>query len=392
MRILQVVDYFKPMWSGGGQSRVAYEVSSRLVKEGHDVTVYCNGERKDATVEAKKNQPIDVDGITVYYLKNISRYLVAKTNIDTPYFLPILARRNLKDFDIVHFHTYRSMIVVPVWYYAMKYGTPYVLQAHGSAATYFLKGRLKRIFDDLWGYRILNNASKLFAVTRMEAQQYLDMGTSKDNIEIVPNGISLYEYKELPQKGTFKKKYSIDNSAKIVLYLGRIHKIKGIDYLAKAFAELRKNLPETKLVIAGPDDGYLPTLTKLIHDLGIQNDVIFTGPLWEADKIEAYVDADVYVLPSTYEIFGVTLLEAWACGTPVITTDQCGLAAVVADQAGLVVPCDTSSLREALSRILTDEECLKRFGENGRSLVHSQFDWERITKQIEDIYTRACSH
>ncbi|NIT57028.1 MAG: glycosyltransferase, partial [Aliifodinibius sp.] len=206
--------------------------------------------------------------------------------------------------------------------YARKYSIPYVLQARGSLITYFYKGWQKRIFDVIWGRRILKDAAKLVALTPIEAEQYRNMGISEDKIEIIPNGIELSEFENLPERGRFRRKHDLGDDQRVILYLGRIHKIKikGLDLLVRAFAELTKPLNSVKLVIAGPDDGYLSSLKKLITDLGISNEVLFTGHLYGEDKVEAYVDADVFVLPSTYEIFGNVVLEACACGTPVIVT------------------------------------------------------------------------
>ena len=168
--------------------------------------------------------------------------------------------------------------------------------------------------------------------------------------------------------------------------------IKGLDLLVRAFAELSKPLSNVKLVIVGPDDGYLPSLKKLIADLEISNEVLFTGHLYGEDKVEAYVDADVFVLPSVYEIFGNVVLEACACGTPVIVTDRCGIADAINGQAGLVVPYDKEQLRQALLHMLSDDEIRLQFGEKGKLLVRQRFSWEKIAEQIENVYQRCRSN
>jgi len=203
----------------------------------------------------------------------------------------------------------------------------------------------------------------------------------------VPNGIDLFEFDNLPKRGEFRRKYGLGSDQKIILYLGRIHKIKGLDLLAKAFAQVLNDF-DVKLVITGPDDGYLPTLIRLIKELEIEEKVLFTGPLYGEDKLEAYVDADVYVLPSFYEIFGITVLEALACGTPVIVTDRCGLADVINGQAGLVVPYDKEQLQHALLNMLGNVKMRQQFGEKGKLLVCEKFDWEKIAEQVESVYIR----
>ena len=102
------------------------------------------------------------------------------------------------------------------------------------------------------------------------------MGVPEEKIAIIPNGIDLSEYASLPPEGSFKKKFGIKEKEKIVLYLGRIHKIKGIDILVKAFANVIKKLDSVRLVVVGPDDGYLSELQALIKALRIEDNVLIT--------------------------------------------------------------------------------------------------------------------
>ncbi len=169
------------------------------------------------------------------------------------------------------------------------------------------------------------------------------------------------------------------------MYLGRIHKIKGLDLLVKTFSDLIKKLDDIRLVIVGPDDGFLSTIKKQTEDLKIDGRILFAGPLYERDKLEAYVDADVYVLPSVYETFPVTVLEACACGTPVIVTDQCGIADIV-DEVGYVVEYDKDQLQDAIIKILSDEGLRRKFGEEGKRLVGEEFGWDEVVLDIENIY------
>ena len=196
----------------------------------------------------------------------------------------------------------------------------------------------------------------------------------------------LSEFDNLPERGEFRTKYGLDANQKIILFLGRIHRIKGLDLLIKVFSDLAKFLDDVKLVIAGPDDGYLTSLKKLVADSEISEKVLFTGPLYGQEKLKAYVDADVYILPSFYETFPMTLLEAMACGTPVIVTDRCGIADVINGQAGLVVPYDKDQLRDALLHMLSDDQMRLRFGEKGKLLVREKFNWEKIAEQVEGVY------
>lgn len=376
MKILQVTQFFSPVH--GGSAEVPYHLSKELAKRGHEVAVY--------TSDFKLSQDYmdSIPEVRVHYFKT---WLSWANFYVTPGMMKE-AKRGIRHFDIIHMHNYRTFQNIVMHHYAKKYGVPYVLQAHGSATTFFQKGWLKKAFDAIWGYRILKDASKVIAVTSIEAEQYKSMGVSEDKIEIVPNGIDLSEFDNLPERGKFRKKYGLNDSQKIILYLGRIHKIKGLDLLVTAFTELSKHLNEAKLVIVGPDDGYLSSLKKLIAELGISDKVLFSGPLYGQEKLRAYVDADVFVLPSSYEIYGITVIEAMACGIPVIVTDRCGIADVIDGQAGLVVPHDKEQLQHALLHVLSDDKMRLQFGEKGRSLVGERFNWALIAQEAGRVYQK----
>ena len=377
MRILQVIHYFSPL-HGGGSINAAYNISKHLAERGHEVTIFTT----DFELDDEYVQSLDgVHVIPFHCIANIGKMLISPKMKER-------LKKEIKDFDVIHMHNFRSYQNIVAHHYAKRYNIPYILQAHGSVLPFFQKQGLKRIFDLFFGYTILRDSSRVIAVTKIEAEQYREIGMGEDKIEIMPNGIDLSEYSNLPETGEFRRKYLIREDEKVILYLGRIHKIKGIDLLVNAFADLVKELDEVRLVIVGPDDGFLATLKKQIDDLKLGNKILFTGPLYERDKLKAYVDADVYVLPSVYEIFGITVLEACACGTSVIVTDRCGIADFV-DKVGYVVEYDKEHLRDAIFKIVCDEGLGKRFGEEGKRLVKEEFEWDRIVKKLEGLYEDA---
>ena len=374
MKILQVAQFFSPVH--GGSAEAPYQLSKELEKRGHEITVYASG------YKSSQEYINSISEVTVCLFRSWLNY--AKFHV-TPSMIK-RAKKDIKNFDVIHMHNYRTFQNIVVHHYARKYKIPYVLQAHGSVLPFFQKRGLKRIFDLFCGYKILKDASKVIAVAKTEVEQYKKMGVNENKIEIVPNGIDLSEFDNLPERGEFRKKYSIKDNEKMILYLGRIHKIKGIDLLVQAFADLVKELDDVRLVMVGPDDGFLSTLKKQIEDLKIGDKILFTGPLYEQDKLEAYVDAAVYILPSIYEIWGIAALEACACGTPVVVTDRCGIADIVDGKKGCVVEYEKDQLREAILRILSDEELRVRFGEGGRKLVREKFDWDTVVIKLEALY------
>jgi len=366
---LQVTAFFSPVY--GGSAEVPYQLSKELAKREHQVTIY--------TSDFKLSRDY-INAIPEVKVHSFKTWLGLAEFHVTPGIIK-QTKEEIRHLDIIHMHNYRTFQNIVMHYYAKKCGVPYVLQAHGSLLTFFQKGWLKRIFDVIWGHRILKDASKFVALTGIEAEQYKSMGISEHKIEIVPNGIDLSEFDNLPERGEFRRKYSLGSDQRVILYLGRIHKIKGLAFLVESFSELVKEIEDVILVIAGPDAGYENELRRLINTKNCHDKVRFTGYIGGREKLKAYVDADIYVLPSIYETFPIAVLEAWACGTPVVVTDRCGIADVIDGQAGLVVPYDKEQLQHALLHMLDNDKMRLRFGKKGKLLVRKKFNCEKIASK-----------
>lgn len=376
--------YFYPAEAFGGPVKVAFDSGKELVKRGHEVVVFTS-DAKDFENRLGFESG-EVEGMSVCYFRNLSMFFVRWSKLFVTLDLPKKMKSDLKSFDVVHAHEYTTYQNIVVHKFAKKYGVPYVLQAHGSLPKIGRQAR-KWLYDVFFGADLLKDASKVIALNQLEAEQYKAVSVSEEKIEVIPNGIDLSEYADLPSKGVFKKKFGIDDDEKIVLFLGRIHKIKGIDILVKAFAKLIDKLDGVRLVIVGPDDGYLGELEALIKALKIEDSVLISGPLYGRDKLEAYVDAYVYVLPSRYETFPMSILEAVACGTPLILTENCGIAEYFRDKAGLVVKTDSHSLQEALLEMLMDREKQKTFRENCKTVIQ-KFNISETVSKLEKVYEK----
>ena len=385
MKILQVTNFFKPSWEAGGVARVAYEMSKHLVERGHEVTVYTTDGFK-SRLNVEKNKPVDVDGIKVYYFRNLLNYLVRKMLIATPYKLPSIVKKEIQNFDIIHMHEYRTFQNVIVHNYARKYDIPYVLQAHGSLPRIIEKQRLKKLYDWVWGHKILKDASMLIAVSKEEAEYAQLMGVDGEKISVIYNGMDIESFRNLPEYGRFKEKYGI--KGKMILYLGRIHKSKGIDIVINAYSQLIKEIDEDiAFVIAGSDDGYKAELEELIEKLNLHDKIKFTGFVDENDKISAYVDADLFVHTVRYMGgVGLTPLEAILCGTPVIVSAECGEVIKEANCGYLVEYGDIDGLKERIKWVIKNPEEGKRKVERGKKYIEENLSWRDIVEKIERIY------
>ena len=398
MKILHVAHFFYPCLSAGGVVNASYQIASKQGKD-DDVKVISSDSCKERLKFPNGRYDVDVDGIKVDYFKNLSNGFKLKTMLDTPLAAPFKIRKDIKDYDIVHIHEHRQTLAIIASYFARKNNIPYIVQAHGSVLPFFQKEGLKNLFDKVFGFKILHNASCVFALTEVEKEQYLKMGVDEDKIEIVPLGINLEEYENLPAYGKFRSKFNIGENDKLILFVGRIHEIKGLDLLLDAFNDLivqsnEKNSLENidcssiKLAIVGPDDGYLVKLEEKVKEYSLEENVIITGPLYKEEKEEALVDCDLFVMPSKYESFTTSGLEAMACSKPLVLTKNNHIHDWVDGNVGIACEDNKDSLREAIEKVLFDEELSQIFAENGNKLIKEKYNWDIINDQILEIYNK----
>ena len=385
MKILHVAHFFYPCLSAGGVVNASYQIA-RMQARDNSVKVISSDACKDRLKCEGSRYDVDVDGINVDYFKNISNRFKLATMLDTPLGAIFRIKNQIRDFDVVHVHEHRQTLSIIACYFARRYGIPYVVQAHGSVLPFFQKEGLKNIFDKVFGFKILHGASKVFALTEVEKEQYLKMGVEEDRIEIVPLGINIEEYSDLPEEGIFREKFNISKDDKLIIFIGRVHEIKGLDLLIDAFKELADSESDVKLAIVGPDDGYMDALNLRIAECDLSDKVIVTGPLYKSEKQEALVDCDLFVMPSKYESFTTSGLEAMACGKPLVLTKNNHIHDWVDGSVGLACDDDKMSLKDAMAEVLFDEELSKKFGMNGRRLIQEKYNWDMINEQILNIY------
>jgi glycosyltransferase involved in cell wall biosynthesis len=354
-----------------------------MVRKGHDVTVYTTDAAHIGTrARIKKNFRL-INGVKVFYFPNVAR----------PYGLFIspgivqALRENLSGFDIVHLHEYRTFQNL-AFYYSGKRNAPYALTVHGQ-----LEIRqepldvhiLRRSFDYTFGKRLLKDASKIFALTELESSQLIQRGVDKDKIVIIPNAIDPEDFCDLPPRGYFKKQLGLDNE-EIILYLGRISSLKGLDILVKAFSLLRK--PNNfKLVLAGPDDGFSNSLHRIIKCLKLKGKILFAGTLNRQQVLGALNDATVTVYATIQEGFPMVPLEAGIMGKPIIVSNHPSVDFVKKGRFGLGVDYgNAAQLKDALERILDDRVFAEELGENGKKYVMKNFSWGTIAETFENEY------
>lgn len=392
MRLLHVIPYFYPAWAYGGPCRAAWELARALTQKGHEVVV-CATDALDAHHRARPEFEV-VEDVEIHRVPNLSNRL-AWSRLFLPLGFGAKLEAELNRADVVHLHEYRSFqnaVALPI---IRRFDKPFILTAHGGLPRLVSRYALKQVYDALVGRRLIRQASRLHALNNMEREQFLELGGKPEQIAVASHGINVDDYRALPlaDAGTFRRKYNIPANAPLVLFLARLNKIKGVDFLVSAFAEVRRELPQAVLVLAGPDDGYLSDVKRQIDSLGLAASVRFTGYLDGAAKIEAYQAADVYVLPSMYEILGLTLLEALAYGVNIITTDRCGLSdSIQQNDLGAVVKFgDVTGLKDEIVRALKDPAEPRR-AEQRRNYVLANFSWEAIAERWVLVYQQCAAN
>jgi glycosyltransferase involved in cell wall biosynthesis len=385
MRILHLISFYVPAYNTGGPVLSVHGLNKYLVKRGVDVTVYTTNISGRGTLDVPLGQPVTVDGVHVSYFP----YSFVRGGEYSGELRRVL-RETIARFDIVHVTGVFRATPLLGGYYARRYGKPYLISPRGSLMGETLAHRALRKKAYLWlvERRNLARAGAIHFTTPLEMEEYEQEKLPLRKAFIIPNGLDVKEFGIRIPPGTFREKFRIAADRRIVLFLSRINWKKGLDTLIPAFAEIVKKEPKAILVIAGGDDeGYGTKVKMQVARCKLQDKVIFTGMLVGEDKVAAYHAADVFVLPSYAENFGMVVAEAMACGVPVVITPRVGLAPYVQEAgAGVVVEKDVAAVTSAIIRILGDSLSARAMGEAGRKLVVERFSMESVADAFLEAY------
>ena len=390
MKILHVIPVFNPPELYGGSQQIVWQVSKELIKKGHEVHIYTSDvKRSDLSKRTEKTKE-KIEGINIVRFQNISSFLAEKLRfIITPDMKQAL-ERSVHNFDIIHVHEARSYQHICVYQVLKKRNIPYVIQVHGSLRDN--KSIARRVYDLIFNKEILHSASNVIAISPAEIEQYKSFSVNEDKIALIPNGIELSQYRSLPQKGEFYKKFKIEKNKKIFLYIGRIHRSKGIDFLIKGYKSfLSQSQPQdTILVIAGLDDGYLKKAISLSKSLDISEKILFPGYLTETEKIEAYVDSSMIFCLEQNNVYLLVPLEAAVCKSPVVVADTNYISNVVeVGEFGYSVKYGDNIQIKNIMMDIYDDKKLIELGSNGRSFLFKNYGWDSIIGLLEKIYKKS---
>ena len=382
MNLLHVTPYYAPAYPFGGVVRAVEGLAVALAARGHKLTVLTTDAgsrsgRVDAPAEEVR------DGVSVIRLRNRAPKLRISANLSTPAGLAGMARSLLPGMDLVHLHEFRTVEALQVTPEAVRAGVPIILSPHGTLTLETGRSFLKSRWDQLLSRRVADHLAAVVALTDAEAEDvrllWARLGRTPPPLHIVPNGVNPADVTpSAPARAGFRRRYELGD-APVCLFLGRLHARKGVDVLAQAF--LAANIPDTRLVIAGPDEG----MQHGLEELGDPR-IVLTGYLGPEERLAALAAADVFALPATGEGLSMAALEALAAGLPVILSPGCNLPEVEPAGAGLEVEPALEPLTAALRLLLNDHELRLRMGAAARTLVESRFTWAHVAEQMEAVY------
>jgi glycosyltransferase involved in cell wall biosynthesis len=377
VRILHAISGIDPR--NGGPTNALIGLAAAQRSAGLDVRVVSTWQEKDAIRSAEQLEKL---GVGVQMIGPATGALSRHPDIRR------LIDQEVAGADVVHVHALWEELQHQAARSAQRQGKPYLIRPCGMLDPWSLSQSRwkKRLYMALRLRRNLDRAAALHFTSELERDLTAPLKLKPRGI-VEPNGIRVEEFEPLPPPGQFRQRHPELRGRPLLMFLSRLHLKKGLDILIPALARLRRR--DAVLVLAGPDgDGYGQTVQRMVEESKLQDRVIFVGMLRGADRIAALADADLFVLPSYQENFGIAVIEALAAGTPVVVSDQVNIYREIASAGvGGVVPTRVEPLAEEIDRWLADESLRRAAAERARPFVWQHYDWNQIARRWIGHYT-----
>jgi glycosyltransferase involved in cell wall biosynthesis len=386
MRILQIVPSLSLVY--GGPSQMVLGLSGALARAGAEVTIVTtdsNGDVGQAPLDVPLGVPIDQDGYRVIYFR-CSPFRRYKFSME----LLNWVDRHTADFDIAHIHALFSPVSSFAARTCRRNQLPYILRPLGTLdpADLRKKKQLKQLYAALLERPNLAGAAAVHFTSAQESRISERFGTTPPDL-IAPLGVPV------PPIGTadraaIRQELGVTDDRPIVIFLSRIEPKKGLDLLLPALEQLRSAGLDFQFVLAGAnpqDPAYEQAIRRQFESSSVADCTSIVGFVTGDRKRAMLQAADVFVLPSYYENFGIAVAEAMVAGLPVVISDQVHIwENVLAAEGGWVAPCDVTALTEQLRQALTDPQERRRRGVKGRAYALEHYNWDTIAQQMIPRY------
>ncbi|MDZ4657284.1 MAG: glycosyltransferase [Bythopirellula sp.] len=379
---LSIVHFFPRIrLEEGGVVQTVLDLCRSLAEKGHHVTL-ATSDATDVASSWKAAEP------------NCPRFLELPRSTWLRSRLSIQALKNFESIlgtvDVVHLHTPWELSNLQLSNILFRKQVPYIVTVHGMLDDYSMrqKGVKKRAYLALGGRRLFRRATTVHFTAEAEKEQALPWIPGKYLSVVQACAMDLTPYENLPGPESALTAFPQLNSPRQkILFLSRLHPKKGVDLLLRAASLLKSQGFKADLLIAGPgDEAYVNELKQLANQLGLSDSTHFLGMVRGSVKLSLYELADVFVLPTHQENFGLVLPEALACGTPVVTTRGTDIWRELAEAGATIVENQPSELARAISEILSNAERRLALGEQGRQYVKNWLAEDKVLAGYEQMY------
>lgn len=386
MKILMLTWEYPPRVVGG-IARVVNDLSKRLIKDGHEVTVVTYREGNAPYYELDKGVKVyRVDNFIINannfidWIMQLNFNMVAKVG-------EIIAEQG--KFDVIHAHDW--LVAYAAKTLKQAYGIPIVSTIHATEAgrnSGIREPNQKYINDTEW-MLTYESTEVIVNSNYMKGELQRLFGLPFEKINVVPNGVNITNFSGIERDYDFRRKYAMDNE-KIILFMGRLVYEKGVQYLIGAMPKILERYHDAKLVIAGKG-GMINELKQEVYNLGLGNKVCFAGYMNGKDVGKMYKAADISVFPSTYEPFGIVALEAMLAEVPVVVSDIGGLNEIVDHrETGMKSYCGNSnSIADSILELLFDPGLCSNIVKKAKAKVRNQYNWNKIAQDTHFTYQKA---
>lgn len=386
LRILYVAPYYEPAFLYGGPARSVPALCRSLASAGQEVTVFTTNANGDTELDVPIGTRVEIGNVGVYYFKrDAGRRFFFSAGLRSA----CLAR--VQEFDIIHSDSFWCYPMLPVAHACRAHGVPRIESTRGALMPWCIGQSYwkKRVFLELFARRCLDSAAAIHCTDEVEAEAVRAFGF-KASPFVVPNVVERPRADGRPLR-SLRSMLDLPEDSLVSIFLGRMTRVKGLDIAVRAFAAVAEHHPQAYFVVAGPDaDGTGDRVRRVVADLNLSDRVRFMGSVEGPVRSLLLADANLFVLTSHSENFGMAAAEAMAVGVPVLLSKGVGVAnAARSARAGCVVALDPAEIGRAWTAMLDNPSGLRSMGGNGSRLVHERYRPEVVAASMLAMYRQA---